>query len=488
MTFFNSWALWEKLCFCLGIAITLTLFAGGVKLVYNHFQHRKHAAAASERKIELQEEITLPLPRIPEKRTRLNDVPFGVRAIESGIEVEGVWISRSNTPVPSYPATPKSPGSPQSHSTMDSLGKQHHHSPGSSASIASLPALDMPLSMRPDSRESNDQPANASTSSSPQPRPRSISPAARRPMRTRSPSEYRHGSRHNYRPRQSSHLRYSSADMLGPSEFTNENISRPARTGRRGSRSASPSSAEDSASEAYKPSMPKYAPSQTQQTGETGTLLPPKIPRADKPDRPSQYLPRNQSDSSLLQQYSPFPNPFTSPDSSPTDAKNPPSFQTFLETDPTRRGRQDVSPPTTSPVDGPGDSACNQSPPTEAYAPYNDERMMDPESQDQTSSAHGRHARRESEVIRKVNSGFEILRPGMLGTAAGMTTTVNPSSSHGHGARRDKRRVEKKAFHSRSASSSEDSMMGDGGDIGRGRAMEWNRDWERERERSEADL
>ena len=27
------------------------------------------------------------------------DTPFGIRAIQSGIEVEGVWISRSNTPV-----------------------------------------------------------------------------------------------------------------------------------------------------------------------------------------------------------------------------------------------------------------------------------------------------------------------------------------------------------------------------------------------------
>jgi hypothetical protein len=28
-----------------------------------------------------------------------DDIPFGVRAIESGIEIDGVWISRSNTPV-----------------------------------------------------------------------------------------------------------------------------------------------------------------------------------------------------------------------------------------------------------------------------------------------------------------------------------------------------------------------------------------------------
>ena len=33
-------------------------------------------------------------------RTSVEDVPFGIRAIESGIEIEGVWISRSNTPEP----------------------------------------------------------------------------------------------------------------------------------------------------------------------------------------------------------------------------------------------------------------------------------------------------------------------------------------------------------------------------------------------------
>lgn len=33
-------------------------------------------------------------------------MPFGIRAIESGIEVDGVWISRGNTPAPSLPETP----------------------------------------------------------------------------------------------------------------------------------------------------------------------------------------------------------------------------------------------------------------------------------------------------------------------------------------------------------------------------------------------
>ena len=40
------------------------------------------------------------------RRGRGREVPFGVRALESGIEVEGVWISGTNTPAGSTPGTP----------------------------------------------------------------------------------------------------------------------------------------------------------------------------------------------------------------------------------------------------------------------------------------------------------------------------------------------------------------------------------------------
>jgi hypothetical protein len=41
------------------------------------------------------------------------EVPFGIRALQQGIEVEGVWISRGNTPVPGSPVlTPRRGNSP----------------------------------------------------------------------------------------------------------------------------------------------------------------------------------------------------------------------------------------------------------------------------------------------------------------------------------------------------------------------------------------
>lgn len=35
-----------------------------------------------------------------------DDIPFGARALESGIAIEGIWVSNPNTPVHSQPTTP----------------------------------------------------------------------------------------------------------------------------------------------------------------------------------------------------------------------------------------------------------------------------------------------------------------------------------------------------------------------------------------------
>ncbi len=53
---------------------------------------KKYAAAEAQQKAEGQAVKGEP---------KDDDVPFGSRAIESGIEVEGIWISNPNTPLPS---------------------------------------------------------------------------------------------------------------------------------------------------------------------------------------------------------------------------------------------------------------------------------------------------------------------------------------------------------------------------------------------------
>ncbi|KAK0509577.1 hypothetical protein JMJ35_007971 [Cladonia borealis] len=100
--FWNSWALWEKLVFCLGSAIVIVIMLGCVKLLWNQWRLRKYVAIAATKatlKQNMQHSQSV-------RRGRAREVPFGVRALESGIEVEGVWVSGTNTPTGSTPGTP----------------------------------------------------------------------------------------------------------------------------------------------------------------------------------------------------------------------------------------------------------------------------------------------------------------------------------------------------------------------------------------------
>jgi hypothetical protein len=63
---------------------------GGCRNIYTRWRLRQYTTVG----------IKQPTPNMVEAQTT-DEIPFGVKAIESGVEVEGVWISRSNTPVPS---------------------------------------------------------------------------------------------------------------------------------------------------------------------------------------------------------------------------------------------------------------------------------------------------------------------------------------------------------------------------------------------------
>jgi hypothetical protein len=96
----------------------LTILAGFLKLWYTHHKLRQYEKAGPQ-PISRQKSIirSLSLRKGPKKqkqkqaaaekvmvqKQRLIDqngpkVPFGIRALESGVEVDGVWISRNNTP------------------------------------------------------------------------------------------------------------------------------------------------------------------------------------------------------------------------------------------------------------------------------------------------------------------------------------------------------------------------------------------------------
>ncbi|KAK3720426.1 hypothetical protein LTR37_003838 [Vermiconidia calcicola] len=94
--FFSGWPTWEKLVFILACAIVVTVFLGCLKLAYTDWRLRKYSAVAEREKQE--QTMHRQMSQRTRRSGRSEDVPFGVRAIESGIEVEGVWISRANTP------------------------------------------------------------------------------------------------------------------------------------------------------------------------------------------------------------------------------------------------------------------------------------------------------------------------------------------------------------------------------------------------------
>ncbi|GAB7355781.1 hypothetical protein MBLNU459_g6463t1 [Dothideomycetes sp. NU459] len=113
--FFTGWALWEKMVFVLACAIVVTILLGCLKLLYTSWRVRKYASLPPKKVSNLDREKSiirslsrrsakLPMTEKHRRVRSINDgieVPFGIRAIESGIEVDGVWISRSNTPIPS---------------------------------------------------------------------------------------------------------------------------------------------------------------------------------------------------------------------------------------------------------------------------------------------------------------------------------------------------------------------------------------------------
>ncbi|KAI8936435.1 hypothetical protein NX059_006842 [Plenodomus lindquistii] len=96
--FFNSWELWQKMTFVLAAGIVVTIFLGFLKVAYNRYRLRKYSKVDKGKQAQTPEMLEAqPVTQVSTETKE--EIPFGIRAIQSGIEVEGVYISRSNTPV-----------------------------------------------------------------------------------------------------------------------------------------------------------------------------------------------------------------------------------------------------------------------------------------------------------------------------------------------------------------------------------------------------
>ncbi|KAK2761565.1 hypothetical protein FQN54_001393 [Arachnomyces sp. PD_36] len=100
MEFWVGWELWQKMCSVLGCLIVVVLIYGFVILGYNKWTLRKHAAVEEQERMERRCLVM--------EDEEKDNIPFGARAIESGIQVDGIWISGKNTPTnsPAQPGTP----------------------------------------------------------------------------------------------------------------------------------------------------------------------------------------------------------------------------------------------------------------------------------------------------------------------------------------------------------------------------------------------
>lgn len=81
--------------------IVVLIYSFGI-LVYNRRVIKKQAAAEANEKSEQEAELHPML-------TNTSYIPFGARALERGIETEGIWVSNSNSPLPSPPHHPSTP-------------------------------------------------------------------------------------------------------------------------------------------------------------------------------------------------------------------------------------------------------------------------------------------------------------------------------------------------------------------------------------------
>ncbi|KAF4444352.1 hypothetical protein F53441_11164 [Fusarium austroafricanum] len=93
--FFVDWELWQEMTFVLGCCIVLVFVIGLVKLWWTNRTIRRLEIIDEEKRSRLSH-----ISHCGIENMRPPEIPFGIRALQSGVEVEGIWISRPNSPGP----------------------------------------------------------------------------------------------------------------------------------------------------------------------------------------------------------------------------------------------------------------------------------------------------------------------------------------------------------------------------------------------------
>lgn len=167
-----------------------------MKLTYNKWRLRKYTAIA-ETKAALRREMQH-TASVKRGRSQRQQIPFGIRALESGIEVDGVWISGTNTPT-------SMPGSPH----VAAMRPQPAHrdlSPDASSSASEMSRIEIPQPVHGYPGMSNSAGPSSKI-------PRSFDrPISSERQHGKLPtSDHQSGGRPTYQPRRSSQLRFSNS-------------------------------------------------------------------------------------------------------------------------------------------------------------------------------------------------------------------------------------------------------------------------------------
>ena len=170
-----------------------------MKLTYNKWRLRKYTAVA-ETKAALRQDMQH-TASVKRGRSQRQQIPFGVRALESGIEVDGVWRSGTNTPA-SMPGSPNIAAKKQQSVHRD-------QSPEASSSASEFSRIESP---QPVHEYAGINQSAGPSYKTPTPFDRPMS-SERRHSKPPTSDHQIHG-RPTYQPRQSSHLRFSNSPNL----------------------------------------------------------------------------------------------------------------------------------------------------------------------------------------------------------------------------------------------------------------------------------
>ncbi|OCK80645.1 hypothetical protein K432DRAFT_38560 [Lepidopterella palustris CBS 459.81] len=428
--FFVDWALWEKMTFVLACGIVLTIIGGLCKLAYSTWKIQNYAKVEAS-KAERSPEAVESQPAGRQVRGGKDDVPFGIRAIESGIEIDGVWISRGNTPIPS----------------CDSSICNESRNPQTSATPSALSSqLELP------------QPVHGSSSRSSSTFDRAVS-AERLPSDSRpsSPGPITTGAR----GRPDAQVRYSNPNLLRNSSTLNalegfDSGASPALCDPSAYKSSSSCSRESDESDYMALSLPQLQEARPYEAVHLNPRAPPSRPVDPRTDldllqshrlshvaETGQLTPRirklgpngewaSVAESSVPETRVSMPVDYFIPRRTTPSPPLSNVRSSYNETVPSAFGNP--------PPQGcyPSNEAKQAVPLLDTYQPRGPDAEDDEKPSPVIASPYNL---RQSQVLRKVNSGFEILRPGTLVVP---TTKLVDDRDIESGEKRRSRRLQKK--------------------------------------------